>query len=95
MKATLSTGLNASLLQEQAAVITVSQTASVLRSSITNYIRKLIYVHSVLDCDIAAQPIHLSFVWFANQYIRQDVPDLSCAGRAVAKRPFLKFDIPL
>ncbi len=45
MKTTLSTGLNASLLQEQAAVITVSQTASVLRSSITNYIRKLIYVH--------------------------------------------------
>ena len=43
---------------------------------------------------MAAQPIHLSFVWFANQYIRQDVPDLSCAGRAVAKRPFLKFDIP-
>lgn len=43
---------------------------------------------------MAAQPIHLSFVWFANQYIRQDVPDLSCAGRAVAKRPFLKFDFP-
>ena len=43
---------------------------------------------------MAAQPIHLSFVWFGNQYIRQDVTDLSCAGRAVAKRPFLKFDIP-
>lgn len=59
MKTTLSTGLNASLLQEQAAVITVSQTASVLRSSITNYFRKVIYVHSVLDCDIAALVNHI------------------------------------
>ena len=64
MKTTLSTGLNASLLQEQAAVITVSQTASVLRNSITNYIRKVIYVHSVLDCDIAAQPILMLFILF-------------------------------
>ena len=59
MKTTLSTGLNASLLQEQAAVIMVSQTASVLRSSITNYIRKVIYVPSVLDCDIAALVNHI------------------------------------
>ena len=59
MKTTLSKGLNASLLQEQAAVITVSQTASVLRRFITKNIRKVIYVHSVLDCDIAALVNHI------------------------------------